>query len=519
MKFSLENNQKGWIFAVFVAALVSFTFINAYPISILDEAKNAEAAREMWASEDYWVPKFNGELRTDKPPLHYYFMLLGFKLFGTTVLGARFFSAVMGFITLLATFGFARKHFGKAVAQTTMVILVGSFFFMQEFHLAVPDPYLIAFVTLGLFSFYHFYATKKQLYLVLFYFFLALGALSKGPVAIALPGLSVGLFLVLQKELKNTFRYYPVLGLLGIAVMVVPWFWQVHLKTDGLWTQGFFFDHNISRFSAPMEGHGGSFLVTWGFILLGLLPFSFFIPQAFRHAWRERTNTALIFAACVAGVFILFFSISSTKLPNYTMPCYAFLALLLGAFFTKKIEVGFSRWNIVSVVLLLLLGLALPVAAYVGMRQEASLASLSYLAIGLIPTAIGTLLGFLFYIRKKTVAFLLSNAFSWGMLLFILHGNLYPKLTAVQPTTAVTEVIPDDANIVVYKRMDAAFPFAFQQTFKVINNLNDTANLHGFYLLTNHPEGQDLDAFENIRRVISRKALFENHTTILYRIE
>ena len=109
MKFSIENNQKAWIFAVFAAALVSFTFINAYPISILDEAKNAEAAREMWASGDYWVPKFNGELRTDKPPLHYYFMLLGFKLFGTTILGARFFSAVMGFITLLATFGFARK--------------------------------------------------------------------------------------------------------------------------------------------------------------------------------------------------------------------------------------------------------------------------------------------------------------------------------------------------------------------------------------------------------------------------
>jgi 4-amino-4-deoxy-L-arabinose transferase-like glycosyltransferase len=68
------------------------------------------------------VPKFNGELRTDKPPLHYYFMLLGFKLFGTTILGARFFSAVMGFITLLATFGFARKHLGKGVAQTTILI-------------------------------------------------------------------------------------------------------------------------------------------------------------------------------------------------------------------------------------------------------------------------------------------------------------------------------------------------------------------------------------------------------------
>ena len=91
MKFSIENNQKAWIFAVFAAALVSFTFINAYPISILDEAKNAEAAREMLSSGNFLVPFFNGELRTDKPPLHYYFMILGYKLFGVTALGARFF--------------------------------------------------------------------------------------------------------------------------------------------------------------------------------------------------------------------------------------------------------------------------------------------------------------------------------------------------------------------------------------------------------------------------------------------
>lgn len=519
MKFSVENPQKAWIFAVLAAALVSFSFLNTYPISILDEAKNAEAAREMWESGNYWVPKFNGELRTDKPPLHYYFMLLGFKLFGTTVLGARFFSAAMGFVTLLATFGFARRHLGAAVAQTTLFVLLGSFFFMQEFHLAVPDPYLIAFVTLGLFSFYHYYATKKQLYLVLFYFFLAFGVLAKGPVAIALPGLSVGLFLIFQGELKRAFRYYPLLGLLGIALVTVPWFWQVHLKTNGLWTQGFFFDHNLNRFSSTMEGHGGIFLITWTFVLLGLLPFSFFIPQAFRHAWRERKNSPLAFASIVAAVFILFFSLSSTKLPNYTMPCYAFLALLLGAFFTQKIREGFAKWDVINVLLLTLVGMALPVAAYVGLGQEKALESYQYLAIGLVPTAMGTLLSMVFYFRKKIPFYLLSTAFSWGLLLFVLHGFLYPRLTEVLPTTAVAEVLPNGANVLVYKRMDAAFPFHFQQTYAVIDNINDVADLHGTYLLTNHPEGQTLERLANITRVASQKALFENHTTVLYKIE
>ena len=63
-------------------------------IYILDEAKNAECAREMLISGNYLVPYFNGELRTDKPPLHYFFMVLSYKLFGVSAFSARFFSAV-----------------------------------------------------------------------------------------------------------------------------------------------------------------------------------------------------------------------------------------------------------------------------------------------------------------------------------------------------------------------------------------------------------------------------------------
>ena len=170
-------------------------------------------------------------------------------------------------------------------------------------------------------------------------------------------------------------------------------------------------------------------------------------------------------------------------------------------------------------VLLVLIGVALPIAAFIGLGLEKVLQPYQHLAFGLVPTAVGTLLGLLLYIRKKTPAFLLTVAFSWGVILFVLHGFIYPQLTNALPTTVVAKALPKNAKVVVYKRMDAAFPFAFQQTFDVMENLNDTANLHGFYLLTNHPEGQDLDAFENIQKVTSQKALFENHTTDLYRIE
>ena len=67
--------------------------IGGNTIYILDEAKNATCALEMMQRNDWVVPTFNGELRTDKPPLHYFLMLISYRVFGVNEFAARFFSA------------------------------------------------------------------------------------------------------------------------------------------------------------------------------------------------------------------------------------------------------------------------------------------------------------------------------------------------------------------------------------------------------------------------------------------
>ncbi|MDA1148468.1 MAG: hypothetical protein O2937_00480, partial [Bacteroidetes bacterium] len=81
-----------WLFYSLFALLVFGQFSGSYPITILDEAKNSEAAREMLQNGEWFFPKFNGEIRTDKPPLHYFFIALGYLLFGVGPFGARLFS-------------------------------------------------------------------------------------------------------------------------------------------------------------------------------------------------------------------------------------------------------------------------------------------------------------------------------------------------------------------------------------------------------------------------------------------
>ena len=98
-------SQKSTLFFILALAVaVCFANIGGLEVYALDEAKNAEAAREMLESGDFIVPHFNYELRTDKPPLHYYFMAAGYKLFGVNAFGARFFSSIAGVLPILIVY-------------------------------------------------------------------------------------------------------------------------------------------------------------------------------------------------------------------------------------------------------------------------------------------------------------------------------------------------------------------------------------------------------------------------------
>ena len=104
-----QANQLGLISLLLIATICLFSGIGKTSLYSLDEVKNAEAARQMIVQNDFITPVFNGELRTDKPPLHYYFMAGSYQMFGFHPFSARFFSAFMGLLTLLVIYLFTKK--------------------------------------------------------------------------------------------------------------------------------------------------------------------------------------------------------------------------------------------------------------------------------------------------------------------------------------------------------------------------------------------------------------------------
>lgn len=523
--FLLNDKKIATVFGL--SFFICVFFIQGYPIYILDEAKNSEAAREMLLSTNWIVPTFNDILRTDKPPLHYFFMIVSYKLFGVNEFAARFFSSVFGALTLTGAFYFVRKFKDVVTANLTWFILISALFFVQLFHQAVPDPYLVFFVSMSLFLFYDFFKNRSYLVLYLFYGFIGLGVLSKGPIAVALPGLIVAVFLFIKKELftLKVFNYRPFRGLLLAALISIPWYVIVHKATNGAWTKGFFLDHNLNRFSSEMEGHGGIFIITWLFVILGLLPFSVFIIQGFKKAWRERKHDDfLVFSAVVSVVFIGFFSMSGTKLPNYTMPSHPFVAILIAYYLKEVISLKKEKTYKWSLIALLIISVLLPIGGFVALTLEKQLVGVRWLSLFLIIATFGAVIGFYFYEKRADVVKSISCiGISWVILGMVFFSILYPILVRQNPVSMAMDAIPKKTPMLAYESFDSAFPFNFQKIIPQTTSLDSVSLFLKKYpkgvVISNSGNRNKLLQLKNIEVVVNQKSLFEMHYTLIIKNE
>lgn len=519
--FDKEINPRYIYPIIIVVSLIIFgANIWGNSIYILDEAKNSGCAREMYESNEYVVPTFNYELRTDKPPLHYYFMHVGYFAFGVNPLGARFFSVVFGLLTVLITFYYTRKFLGLNTAWWAVVALWSSLHFALEFHLAVPDPYLIFFIALALMSFYDFYKTRNRISWWLLYVAIGFGVLAKGPVAIALPGLVFFIFLIVRRgtQWRLIKQYKPIWGALVVVAIAVPWYYLVGVETDGEWLRGFFLEHNLERFSDTKEGHGGSFLMTPAFILFGMLPFSVFMVQAmFRNRKIFRNDDFASFSFIAAMVFIVFFTVSGTKLPNYPMPAYPFLAIVIAYFILKQANHAIKWPFVVHLVVAVLI----PVLVFVAMYVESSLIHLRWYSFGFILLPISGVVALVLQYKKQFFKALKTLVVGWIATILIFFYVVFPAIDRENPVSQTYQTIDiNQYEVAYYRKYNPAFSFYLQRE---IPRMENTDEVHAFLknpdavVITVKKRLKDFASLDEFEILVKQKDLFERPTTVVMR--
>jgi 4-amino-4-deoxy-L-arabinose transferase-like glycosyltransferase len=226
---------------------------------------------------------------------------------------------------------------------------------------------------------------------------MGLAVLAKGPVGLVLPTAVIGMFLLIVRLprlsyheqpsflsllraisrpfeplhfLGTCWAMRPLTAIFAAAAVALPWYCAVHLATEGAFTRGFFYEHNLERATSAMEGHGGNVLFYPGAILLGFFPWSVFalpllIDLVLQLRRRESFNPGYVLAACWVGVYVVLFSVAKTKLPSYVTPCYPALALLVGSYvdrWSREATAVAGRWLPISFGSLTLVGTAFAIA-------------------------------------------------------------------------------------------------------------------------------------------------------------
>ena len=343
-----------------------------------DEGYFAGTATEMYARGEWVVPIFNGDLFGHKPPWMYWMMMAGYSIFGVGEFGARIFSAIFGLATACLAFRMGTRLFNPRVGLIAGLVLPSCLMFSVVARAATPDVYLVFFSTLALYLFAKagFAARpgeaqaiasvvpQRPAAWVAIYGVMGLAALVKGPIGFLFPMAIIGLFLMLlDSPGKNkagdhgrlsflqglssrwgpgnflrTFRNMrPVTAICMLCLVAGPWYLIVGWVTGGAFHQEFFGVHHWHRFRTPMDNHSGPIYYYLLSILIGVFPWSMYGIAASREWFRQIRQRnehfqALMFLGCWVAVYLGFFSLASTKLPNYVVPAYPAVALILAVF-------------------------------------------------------------------------------------------------------------------------------------------------------------------------------------------
>ncbi len=494
-------------------------------IYILDEAKNAECAREMLVSGNYVVPYFNGQIRTDKPPLHYFFMVWAYKMFGVSAFSARFFSAVFGALTILISFLFCKRFLNEKIAWLTALVLMSSLHFNFQMRMSVPDPYLIFFMTGCFMCFYAFLVEKRKIWLWLMYAFFGLGLLTKGPIALALPGLIMLVFLIISRRFSWSFvwSFQIPAGLVIMLLIALPWYWMNYEATNGVWTEGFFLKHNLKRYSDTMEGHGGFFLLPFIMVFIGLLPLGIFCIQAMFFAWQNRAKEALLFCLCIVLGIIIFFSFSQTKLPNYTVPTYPFIAILIAYLLSTLKEKDVSLNKIKKAfVFYTIIAFFIPFAIYFALKTDQYVLISAGVWVYFIPVPAGAILAWYFISRGEINRFILSIGMSFILSNLLFFSKAYPEVYGINPVAGSMELMKDKPDLVYYKMMNSAYVFNLQRLVPAIQSQDSLA-----VYLQSHPDALVISRKQFELEILSvgdmipifeQKDTFENPRTVIYKL-
>ena len=332
-----------------LALIVGVAFQGTRGLSETSETRYAECAREMLVTGNWMEPQLEFQPHSTKPPVAYWCMAAGMKIFGVNAWGARLPGVLALLVATWAVGAMGRRLWGPREGfAASMAFALGFPFFGA--YVATTDIYLAAAETLAgaafLFATTEADATKRRLLACAMWAAWGLAFLIKGP-----PGLLPLLAMIPWNLMQPRGRRVPLGNPLGLACFVavaLPWYLlmlhrhpdllEYYVGTEIVGRVSKDLGHNLAWYKAieiyapVLLGMCGALGLWAAWLALGRGGWT--RGARWGELWRARDARLLLVGWVVLPMIV--FCLSRSKLHLYLLPLAAPLALATGRVLAQR---------------------------------------------------------------------------------------------------------------------------------------------------------------------------------------
>ena len=468
-----------------IYAAIWFGTLNYRHLIPSDEGRYAEMAREMLLTGDWVTPRYNGYKYFEKPPLQIWATAATFQLFGIGDWQARLWTALTGFLTILAIGFTGAKIYSARAGWLAAVVLAASPMWVISGHFNSLDMGLSAFLVAALYSLLIAQTTQSQSgcrnWMWTCWFFMALATLSKGVIGVAIPAMVFAIYSISAWDWKIWTRLHLFSGLILFLAITAPWFVLVAQRNPEF-LEFFFIHEHLQRFTQDAHSRTGPIYYFVPLLLIGFLPWVAQLPGSITQAWQERSRTFSYgwLLSCWFIVIFAFFSISRSKLPGYIIPIFPALALLIGNRLDHLLGHTNSMslaWKLQTICFALLASIGFFFLSEIGKQARPdeieAYAQYAYWIIAALLTLIAFSLYASFQSKRNGIKSIVS--FAWGFYLCAIiagtgHETLGRAVSGIDLVNQVKSSIPEKVNFYSVRLLDHTVPFYLGRTMIMVQS-------------------------------------------------
>jgi 4-amino-4-deoxy-L-arabinose transferase-like glycosyltransferase len=341
--FATASHARAVAFLILIS-LAAFLpgFFNIPPVD-RDEARFAQATKQMIESGDYIDIRFQDELRYKKPVGIYWLQAgvvraaeaIGVPNARSTIWLYRVPSLVGAIGAVLLTFWAALAFVTARGAFLAGLMLATCALLNIEARLAKTDAMLLMCCVAAMGVMARAYLTQSTgrdvpwSHALILWTALAAGVLLKGPLILMVAGLAALALCIADRSARWLLRLRPLVGVLWILLLVLPWFVAIMGRAGESFLQESVGQDLFAKIFKGQETHGappGYYLLLFWVTFWPAAPLAAVAAPA---VWRHRREPPLRFLLAWLVPCWIVFELVVTKLPHYVLPLFPAIAILI----------------------------------------------------------------------------------------------------------------------------------------------------------------------------------------------